>query len=158
MTAKTEALELADRLTLAADKAEENGATAVTIEIAGLRKITAALSASAEAPGREPDKRRCHSPEDRCEGCPHYYGKADTCIYAPKSPSGTGPREPLEVPPDPFADIHGKRMSELNDEQQDRAIELWCREQIGWEDKRIQRHLGALFRVIDRLREEKYTP
>jgi hypothetical protein len=31
----------------------------------------------------QPDKRVCHAPGDRCLACPHYYGKADVCKYAP---------------------------------------------------------------------------
>ncbi len=29
------------------------------------------------------DKRVCHAPGDTCLACPHYYGKADVCSYAP---------------------------------------------------------------------------
>jgi len=30
------------------------------------------------------DTRVCHAGGDECPGCPHYYGKADVCRYAPK--------------------------------------------------------------------------
>lgn len=56
--------------------------------------------------------------------------------------------------PDPFADIRDKRMSELDAEQKDRAQELWLREQIGPSESYWRPHLQALFRVIDRMREQ----
>ena len=59
---------------------------------------------------------------------------------------------------DPFADLRGKRMSELTAEQTDRSNELWLREQIGpWEGYWYP-HLQALFRVIDRLRAQQAKP
>ncbi|KKK68201.1 hypothetical protein LCGC14_2946470, partial [marine sediment metagenome] len=33
------------------------------------------------------DKRVCHADGDRCLACPHYYGKADVCSYAPADSS-----------------------------------------------------------------------
>lgn len=54
---------------------------------------------------------------------------------------------------DPFSDIRDKRMGELDAEQKDRATELWLRIQIGPSERYWYRHLQALFRVIDRLRE-----
>ena len=56
---------------------------------------------------------------------------------------------------DPFADLRGKRMSELTAEQTDRANELWLREQIGPREDYWYPHLQALFRVIDRLRAQQ---
>lgn len=55
---------------------------------------------------------------------------------------------------DPFADVRGKRMSELGEEQTDRAKELWLREQIGPSETYWHPHLRTLFRVIDRLRAD----
>lgn len=59
-----------------------------------------------------------------------------------------------QSPIDPFADLRDKRMGELDQEQKDRAYEKWAREQIGhgWPLKDV---LEAMFRVIDRLREQK---
>lgn len=53
---------------------------------------------------------------------------------------------------DPFADVRDKRMNELNDEQQDRASELWCRANIDWMSDYNQPQYKAMFRIIDRLR------
>lgn len=53
---------------------------------------------------------------------------------------------------DPFADVRDKRMSELTDEQKDRALELWSRQQKGWFSSEQAQRMDALFRVIDRLR------
>lgn len=55
---------------------------------------------------------------------------------------------------DHFADIRDKRMSELNDEQKDRAYELWLRKEMGhrWPLRDV---CEALLRVIDRLREDR---
>lgn len=55
---------------------------------------------------------------------------------------------------DPFADIRDKRLSRLNDEQKDRAMELWARQNWVWEDERVRSILQAMARVIDRLREK----
>jgi hypothetical protein len=54
---------------------------------------------------------------------------------------------------DPFIDIRDKRLSELDDEQKDRAAELWLRNNCGWEDQRLHPTLNSIFRVIDRLRD-----
>lgn len=59
---------------------------------------------------------------------------------------------------DPFEDIRNKRLSELSAEQQDRAAELWLRENLGWEDRRLHPTLESVFRVIDRLRAEVLGP
>ncbi len=58
---------------------------------------------------------------------------------------------------DPFADIRNKRMGELSPEQKDRSTELWLRQQIGPSESYWHPHLKALFRVIDRLREQAQT-
>jgi hypothetical protein len=55
---------------------------------------------------------------------------------------------------DPFQDVRDKRIGELNEEQTDRATELWLRTQIGPGERFWYPHLQALFRVIDRLRAE----
>lgn len=66
------------------------------------------------------------------------------------------PPAPLPSPPDPFADIRGKRMDELSQEQRDRALELWLREQYRsfgeYFSDRSDALFPSLFRVIDRLR------
>lgn len=59
---------------------------------------------------------------------------------------------------DAFADVRDKRQSELNDEQKDRALELWAREQKGWLGSEQAQRMDALFRVIDRLRASKPVP
>ena len=53
---------------------------------------------------------------------------------------------------DPFADIRDKRMGELNEEQTERAAELWLRTQIGPSESYWHPLLKQVFRVIDRLR------
>ena len=57
---------------------------------------------------------------------------------------------------DPFADVRGKRMSELTEEQRDRAQELWLRENA-WTFGRYYADredalFPSIFRVINRLR------
>lgn len=49
-------------------------------------------------------------------------------------------------------------MGELNDEQADRARELWLREQIGPQERYWYQQLEALFRIIDRLRAVPAEP
>ena len=40
------------------------------------------------------DKRICHAPGDRCQACPHYYGKSEVCTFAPSAtPSPSLPDE-----------------------------------------------------------------
>lgn len=56
---------------------------------------------------------------------------------------------------DPFADIRNKRMSELNEEQIDRATELWLRQNIGPSEQYWYSLLQSVFRVINRLRAER---
>ena len=55
---------------------------------------------------------------------------------------------------DHFADIRDKRMSELTDEQKDRAYEKWLRDQMGhnWPLNDV---FEAMLRIIDRLRDEQ---
>lgn len=57
---------------------------------------------------------------------------------------------------DPFADVRGKRMSELTEEQADRAHELWLRENAWTFGRYYADREDALFprifRVINRLR------
>jgi hypothetical protein len=53
---------------------------------------------------------------------------------------------------DPFTDVRGKRMDQLNHEQQDRAMELWIRTHIN-SFPEIQLHqISALLRIVDRNR------
>lgn len=56
---------------------------------------------------------------------------------------------------DPFADIRNKRMGELNEEQIDRATELWLRQNIGPSEQYWYSLLQSVFRVINRLRAER---
>lgn len=57
---------------------------------------------------------------------------------------------------DPFADLRNKRLSELNEEQRDRAMELWLRDNAGsfgpYYSDRPDALFPSVFRVIDRLR------
>lgn len=59
---------------------------------------------------------------------------------------------------DPFADIRNKRMSELSEEQRDRATELWLRENAltfgRYYSEGKDALFPSLFREIDRLREK----
>lgn len=59
---------------------------------------------------------------------------------------------------DPFADIRGKRFSEMSQEQQDRAHELWLRENYlsfgHYYGSGKDALFPSLFRVIDRLRDQ----
>jgi hypothetical protein len=54
--------------------------------VLGLEAIMTRPSSS-----EQPDKRVCHAPGDRCLACPHYYGKADVCKYAPAPGEKYGP-------------------------------------------------------------------
>ena len=62
------------------------------------------------------------------------------------------PHKQQEPVADPFADIRDKRIGEMTAEQQDRAVELWLRNQKGWLPMSQREHVEALLRVIDGLR------
>lgn len=84
---------------------------------------------------------------------------ADAACAAIRDMAGERALRQIEVAEaDPFADVRDKRMSELTDEQRDRATELWAREQRGWFLPEQRERLDALFRVIDRLRLNQEQP
>lgn len=53
---------------------------------------------------------------------------------------------------DPFADIRDRFMSALNEEQTNRAYELWIRDNLGYMNDYNKEHYSRLLAVIDRLR------
>jgi hypothetical protein len=61
-------------------------------------------------------------------------------------------RESLSEPD--RAAIQDKRMSELTPDQQDDAMELWLRDQIGWFNEDTQRHLKFLLERLSKTRRE----
>lgn len=57
-------------------------------------KLARAALTAHEAEKAGPDERICHAPGEKCCGCPHYYGRAASCVYKDAAPAQPPAPEP----------------------------------------------------------------